>query len=86
MASRRLALVITIFMVGSHFTPGGILRPKAEGGLLRVKVPALYAPPLVPPVNSRGTPRQVTRETSVSEGRNWTRNGRPIWSATPTST
>jgi hypothetical protein len=32
------ALVITIFMVGSHLTPGGLLRPNAEGGLLRVKL------------------------------------------------
>jgi hypothetical protein len=24
-------------MVGSHLTPGGLLRPNAEGGLLRVK-------------------------------------------------
>jgi len=31
------ALVITTFMVGSHLTPGGLLRPNIQGGLLRVK-------------------------------------------------
>jgi hypothetical protein len=40
---------------------------------------ALCAPPLVPTVISRGAPRQTTWETSVSEGRNWARNGRSIW-------
>jgi hypothetical protein len=30
---------------------------------------ALCAPPLVPPLTSRGAPRQATRETYVSEGR-----------------
>jgi hypothetical protein len=42
--------------------------------------------PLVPPVITRGAPRQVTWETSVSEGRNWARNGRSIWPAITTST
>jgi hypothetical protein len=40
------------------------------------KVRALCAPNFVPPVISRGAPRQATWETSVSEGRNWARNGR----------
>jgi hypothetical protein len=34
---------------------------------------------VVPPVNSRGAPRQATRETSVSERRNYGQeNGRQI--------
>src|SRR5215510_3315130 len=45
---------------------------------LGLKLLALCAPPLVPSVISRGAPRQKTRETSVSEGRNWARNGRSI--------
>jgi hypothetical protein len=40
------------------------------------KVWALCALPLVSPVIFRGTPRQATWETSVSEGWNWARNGR----------
>jgi hypothetical protein len=40
------------------------------------KVRAHCAPPLVPPVISRGASRQATWETSVSEGRNWARNDR----------
>jgi hypothetical protein len=38
-----------------------------------IKLQALCAPPLVPPVISRGTPRQAKWETSVSEGRNYGR-------------
>jgi hypothetical protein len=38
-----------------------------------------------PPVISRGAPRQATWETSISEGRNWARNGRSILPAVPTS-
>jgi hypothetical protein len=47
---------------------------------------SLCAPPLVLPVISRGAPRQATRETSVSEGRNWAINDRSIWPAIQTST
>jgi hypothetical protein len=50
------------------------------------KVRALYSPPLVPPVLSRGAPRHTTRETSVSKGRNWARNDRSIWPAILNST
>jgi hypothetical protein len=49
------------------------------------KVWALCAPPLVLPIISRGTPCQATWETSVSEGRNWVRNGWSIWPANSTS-
>jgi hypothetical protein len=41
---------------------------------------------LVPPIISRGAPRQATWETCVSEGRNWARNGWSIWPAIPIST
>jgi hypothetical protein len=40
---------------------------------LAYKLQALCAPPLVPPVISRGASRQATWETSVSEGRNYGR-------------
>jgi hypothetical protein len=45
---------------------------------LGLKLLALCAPHLVPSVISRGAPHQATWETSVSEGRNWVRNGRSI--------
>jgi hypothetical protein len=45
----------------------------------------LCAPPLVPPIISRGAPRQVTWETSVSEERNWARNDWSIFPAILTS-
>jgi hypothetical protein len=43
---------ITIFMVGSHVTPGGLRRPNTCGGLLRVKWPLKREEVMLNPVPS----------------------------------
>jgi hypothetical protein len=39
-------------MVGSNLTPGGLLRPNAEGGLLRVKHARIVKPQDILKVNN----------------------------------